>query len=285
MITIIITAYNVAETIGKTIESCIGQTYKDLEILIINDCSTDNTVEVIESFKDDRIRLLHNEVNVGAGMTRRRATNEAKGEYTLFLDGDDWLENDCIEKLYSLAVEHNADIVSFGLNVVDENYNITGTLTQKFKVLEGDEQLKISKEPNGNLMKVFLNNKLVRRSIWDNVVYSGRRFIEDTQTCYFVINESKKMVETDYVGFNYYQRSSSLCHQNGELKAAIYRALCAKDICVYDMEKYPDRFKNSLGAFIMRLKEIKKLKKLDDEDGKTYEKEFVELCGFIINNI
>ena len=60
MITIIITAYNVSDTIAKAIYSCLNQTYNNLEILIINDCSSDNTLEIIQSIKDNRIRIINN---------------------------------------------------------------------------------------------------------------------------------------------------------------------------------------------------------------------------------
>ena len=74
MITIIITAYNVSDTIAKAIQSCLDQTYNDLEILVINDCSSDNTLEVIRSINDNRIRIINNAQNVGAGISRRICT-------------------------------------------------------------------------------------------------------------------------------------------------------------------------------------------------------------------
>lgn len=120
MITIIITAYNVSGTIVKAIQSCLDQTYNNLEILVINDCSSDNTLEVIQSIKDNRIRIINNAQNVGAGMSRRIGTKEAKGEYTVFLDGDDYLDKDYIETLYNLAKKYNADVVSSSLRCVDK---------------------------------------------------------------------------------------------------------------------------------------------------------------------
>ena len=70
MISIIISAYNSEKTIEKAIKSCLNQTYKDLEIIVVEDCSTDKTKEVIKSIKDDRIKLIENEKNLGAGMCR-----------------------------------------------------------------------------------------------------------------------------------------------------------------------------------------------------------------------
>ena len=103
MISIIITAYNVEKTIEKAINSCINQTYKDLEIIVVEDCSTDSTKDIIKSINDPRIVLLENQTNQGAGMSRRIGTKAARGEFTGFLDGDDWLDSKFIQTLYNTA--------------------------------------------------------------------------------------------------------------------------------------------------------------------------------------
>ena len=75
-----------------------------MEIIVVNDCSTDDTLEIINSFNDDRIKIINNAENVGAGMSRRIGTKAAIGDYTTFLDGDDYIDTNCIETLYNLAV-------------------------------------------------------------------------------------------------------------------------------------------------------------------------------------
>lgn len=88
-VTVFIALYNAENYIKETIESVLNQTYTDYEILIINDGSTDNSVEVVKQFDDSRIRLLHNEKNSGERFTRDRALTEAKGKYIAVLDADD----------------------------------------------------------------------------------------------------------------------------------------------------------------------------------------------------
>ena len=88
-VSIILANYNEEKYIAEAIESVINQTYTNWELLIVDDCSTDNTDEIVASFKDDRIRYFHNEKNSGAALTRNKALREAKGEWIAFLDSDD----------------------------------------------------------------------------------------------------------------------------------------------------------------------------------------------------
>ncbi|AEV34265.1 glycosyl transferase [Owenweeksia hongkongensis DSM 17368] len=97
-VSIVCAAYNCAGYLPKTIESVINQAYPDWELLIVNDCSTDNTAEVTESYAqaDDRIKLLNNIKNVGPAKTRNNGIEAAQGKYLAFLDGDDFWEPDFI---------------------------------------------------------------------------------------------------------------------------------------------------------------------------------------------
>ena len=89
LVSIIMPSWNTERFIAETIQSVIDQTYTNWELIIVDDCSMDNTDEVVASFKDERIKYFHNERNSGAALTRNRAMREAKGELIAFLDSDD----------------------------------------------------------------------------------------------------------------------------------------------------------------------------------------------------
>ena len=89
LVSVIMPSWNTANFIAESIQSVIDQTYTSWELIIVDDCSTDHTDDVIRSFKDDRIKILHNEKNSGAALTRNKALREAKGEWIAFLDSDD----------------------------------------------------------------------------------------------------------------------------------------------------------------------------------------------------
>ncbi len=105
-VSIIIPCYNIAEHLSKCIESVLAQTYPDFELLLVNDGSTDNTLKIIEAFaeKDMRIKVFTHE-NKGVSYTRNVGIENAKGEYLMFIDGDDYVKDDYIEKLVASAEE------------------------------------------------------------------------------------------------------------------------------------------------------------------------------------
>ena len=89
LVSVIMPSWNTGKFIAESIQSVIDQTYKNWELLIVDDCSTDNTDQVVASFNDDRIRYLKNKKNSGAALTRNKAIREARGEWIAFLDSDD----------------------------------------------------------------------------------------------------------------------------------------------------------------------------------------------------
>jgi len=114
-ISVIVPAYNVERFIGKCLESILAQTYQDFEVLVINDGSTDNTPEILEVFekKDQRIKVIFKE-NAGVSAARNTGLDEAKGEYIMFVDGDDYIEPNTLEDSYQYIKKHNADVCLFG---------------------------------------------------------------------------------------------------------------------------------------------------------------------------
>ena len=109
LVSIIMPNYNGAKYIKETIESVLAQTYQNWELIIVDDCSTDDSVEIVKSFDDKRIRLLHNEENSGAAVSRNYALREANGKWIAFLDSDDLWSNDKLSKQLSFMIEKNYD--------------------------------------------------------------------------------------------------------------------------------------------------------------------------------
>ena len=107
LVSIIMPSYNTARYIGDSIKSIQAQTYDNWELIIVDDCSTDNSVEVIKSFDDTRIVLLTNKTNSGAALSRNYALREAKGKWIAFLDSDDTCVPEKLEKQIKFMEEHN----------------------------------------------------------------------------------------------------------------------------------------------------------------------------------
>lgn len=116
---IIICVYNLENYVATTIESVLNQDFTDYELIIVNDGSTDNSMEVIKSFKDSRIRVIDNGKNKGLGTSRNVGVSNATGEYILYLDGDDTLyENSTLSKINDVISKSNPDIAYFGVKYI-----------------------------------------------------------------------------------------------------------------------------------------------------------------------
>lgn len=150
LITIIIPIYNVDKYLKKTMESIINQSYKNIEILLINDGSTDNSGKICDIYakKDNRIKVFHQE-NKGVSSARNLGINNAKGEYIVFVDGDDYVSSKYISSLYECITKNEADMaVQMYVNYYsdnrmirnikeDINANISGVEFIDFEILEG----------------------------------------------------------------------------------------------------------------------------------------------------
>lgn len=107
LVSIIMPNYNGAKYIKETIESVIAQTYTNWEVLLVDDCSTDNSIEIAKSYNEPRIRILKNPTNQGAAASRNYALREAKGKWVAFLDADDLWTSEKLEKQLAFMVEND----------------------------------------------------------------------------------------------------------------------------------------------------------------------------------
>lgn len=139
-VSIIIPIFNVQEHLAKCIESCINQSLKDIEIILVDDKSMDNSLNIAMKYKelDSRIILLQNARNLGTFLARAEGIKRVSGEYIIFLDADDYLMPNTAESTYNLAISNNADMVHFG--IIHEPYNKYATLPKIYcDMMENEE--------------------------------------------------------------------------------------------------------------------------------------------------
>lgn len=123
LVSIIMPTYNCAKFIGKTIESVIAQTYENWELIIVDDCSKDNTEEVVSKYKDNRIKYHRLENNSGAAVARTEAMKKARGSYMSFLDSDDLWKKDKLEKQLEFMNKNNYNFTCTEYEQIDEEGN------------------------------------------------------------------------------------------------------------------------------------------------------------------
>lgn len=147
LISIIIPVYNVEEYISDCIESVLKQTYNNIEVIIVDDGSTDNSKEIALSYsiKDNRVKVL-SQKNMGASVARNRGIEESTGKFIMFFDSDDILEKNGIDILYNEIIKNNCDISIGDWINIDENNNLLGSHDMKNKELFKKSKLYSNKE-------------------------------------------------------------------------------------------------------------------------------------------
>lgn len=121
LVSIIMPNYNSSKFIKKTIDSVISQTYTNWELIIADDCSTDDSISIINNFNDSRIKLINNEKNGGAAVTRNNAIKEAKGKWIAFLDSDDLWEEDKLKKHLEFMMNNDSVFSCTAYKVINSN--------------------------------------------------------------------------------------------------------------------------------------------------------------------
>jgi glycosyltransferase involved in cell wall biosynthesis len=116
-ISIIIPVYNASNFLVRCLDSVLSQTLSDIEVICIDDCSSDNSFEILKDYvqKDSRIKVYKNEQNIGQGLTRNKGIDFANGEYIAFVDSDDWIEPNMYEVLYSNTSNKKYDLICCNL--------------------------------------------------------------------------------------------------------------------------------------------------------------------------
>ncbi len=142
LVTVVVPVYKVEKYLERCIRSIVGQTYQNLEIILVDDGSPDRCPEICDEWarRDRRIRVIHKE-NEGAGLARNTGMDQAKGEYIFFFDSDDYVDETTVEKACALAEEEGADIVVFGLmNINSAGHIVRKSIPESEKLLfEGAE--------------------------------------------------------------------------------------------------------------------------------------------------
>ena len=204
-ISIIVPIYNAEKYLKKCIDSLVSQTKKEIEIILINDGSTDSSEEIIKNYKDKRIKYFKNK-NQGIGKTRNFGIEKANGKYLLFVDSDDYLDKTACEKMYNKAENDNLDIVMCDFYKEYDNGNIEEIRTISFKNSSLKDNPDIITEYLSPWAKIYSSEMIKKNNIKfvENLKYEDAPFVIETLCC---ANKIGKVDEC----LNYY-----LIHTNSE---------------------------------------------------------------------
>ena len=198
-VSIIIPAYNVSKYIEKCLNSLINQTLKNVEIIVINDGSTDNTLDIIKSFKDERIKIIDLKVNKGIGNARNLGIKKAKGKYIGFVDSDDYVDKKMFETMYNKAIKEDLDLV------ICDFYKVIENTKEKIKIdIPNFENTNIYKNPKLLLdIELCPWNKLYKSKLIKNTTFPTSLKYEDVPFVFKALKNAKNIGKVNKY-FNYY---------------------------------------------------------------------------------
>lgn len=209
LVSIIVPVYNVEKFLKKCVESLINQTYKNLEIILVDDGSTDSSGKLCDFLKtyDNRITVIHKE-NGGLSDARNVGLSVANGTYFTFIDSDDFISLDTIEKLYSSMQRYDCDIaVCNMIRIYEDETRIPFYCPVKqLTVWEGQQRFETLKQPS-------VCNKLFRSEILKDICFPKGKFYEDTFVYHVLAYRAKKIVLTGHEGYYYRSRKESILGQ------------------------------------------------------------------------
>lgn len=220
LISIIVPVYNVEKYLDQCIESIINQTYKELEIFLIEDGSPDNCGAICDSWakKDDRIKVFHVD-NGGSARARNIGLLHAKGKYVGFVDADDFLMPSMYEILYKLAINSSAEISECGYYKVTSDVmhnslnNLEGKTIRTFNTAEA-----LLENVRDTVVQQVVWNKLYLKRIIGNTFFTEGKYIDDEFWTYKIIGSAKKIVSTTEKLYCYRQQEASMMHQSFSLR-------------------------------------------------------------------
>lgn len=231
-VSIIIPAYNIENYIERCLESCINQSFENIEIIVVDDGSKDNTKQIIRNYelKDLRIKVITTS-NKGVNNARKEGLNNSIGDYILFLDGDDYLSKDAIEKCYNIAKDNDYDIIQFNYilkysngqqqlpwdnNFYNEN---AGQVFDDYKYLD----LLFNTKCNFSIWSKFIRKEFM---VKNNIeLLSNSSYGEDLAFVYDLAMNKPKVYILNENLYYYYQREGSLSNKFSEKSLDINKSI------------------------------------------------------------
>ena len=234
LISIIIPVYNIAPYLRRCLDSIISQTYKNLEILIINDGSTDGSLSIIEDYarSDSRIRII-TQKNAGLSAARNSGLKAAKGSYVAFVDGDDSVFPSYVSELVTTIKSTKSDIAVCGYTPVFDKGPGTPIIPQTETISGENATIRLlTRQEN---IDIVAWNKLYRIELFKkhDILYPVGMPHEDSLTTYKLYTAATKVAYCSTPLYNYYQRSGSIMNKASELDRLSYRELAANEAVSY----------------------------------------------------
>ena len=226
-ISVIVPVYNVSDYLEECIDSLINQTKNNIEIILVDDGSTDNSKEICDEAgqRYNNIKVIHKK-NGGLSSARNAGIDIANGKYLAFIDSDDWVHKDMLKVMFELAIKNDADIVQcdfLRINNIEQIKDVNDN--SDYKILSNIESLcELHEKTYVNTILAW--NKIYRRELFEEIRYPDGKIHEDEITTYKLIYKANRIVKTNRVLYYYRYNTNSITTANfNEKKLSALEAL------------------------------------------------------------
>lgn len=285
LISIVVPIYNVKEYLDACIKSIINQTYKNIEIILVDDGSTDGCADLCDEYKkfDSRIRVIHKE-NGGLSDARNTGLEVANGVYIVFIDSDDYVNVNMVKELYDTIIKTNSDIsICKFKRVKSEIIDIYENKENKsLEILSGKKVIEEVYGGNGEEISFVAWNKMYKKDLFydKEIRYPKGRIYEDTFTTYKLLYYSKAIAIIDKYLYYYRVREGSIINTN-ITKGRCIDAIDSGTSAVSDFEQWNEKklmsiaFKYACRSAIL---EYNKVLHMDNLEDRKYCKKYIIDC-------
>ena len=223
LVSIIVPVYNVEKYVAKCLDSLLQQTYRDIEIIVVDDGTKDRSGEICDEIakNDKRVKVFHKK-NGGLSSARNYGIRKAKGDYICLVDSDDYVRSGFVELMLRAAQEDDADVVVCGYNEQKpEKMVLTGEQAAIRLLIQQDN------------MEIIAWNKMYKRSLFDRILYPEGHNYEDTLTTYKLLSEADKVAYVAESLYCYVERGGSITNKDDKQEKLTHRELAAKEAMEY----------------------------------------------------
>ncbi|WP_454947502.1 glycosyltransferase family 2 protein [Gemella sanguinis] len=216
-ISVIVPVYNVEQYLERCVDSIINQTYTNLEIILVNDGSTDNSGKLCDELakKDERIRVIHKE-NGGLSDARNRGIDESESDLVGFIDSDDYIDSDMYEVLLKNLNDTDADLSMCALYDVYNNTPEAQVTNKETWKLSSEQAIRMVME--AKILSVTAVNKLYRKSLFTDLKFEVGKIAEDAFIMIKLLDKCEKIVATNEKKYYYVHRENSITTQKFSTK-------------------------------------------------------------------
>lgn len=225
LVSVIVPVFQAERYIDICVNSILSQTYRNIEVILVDDGSTDQSVSKCDEYCiiDSRVTVIHKK-NGGVASARNTGLLKSSGEYIMFVDSDDWIEESMIEELLEIARREEADIVECGFVQCKDGRSNRTPYNDKLYILKNKEEIFLHSFVHGvpYLYKVCWG-KLIRKELCDGILFPSRTVAEDSAFCDQLLFRCKKVIKSYNQYYNYRITPGSIMHS--EIKPSVFQTM------------------------------------------------------------